>query len=45
MSWNASYKEVAYERPMTTWVVVPADAIAEDPELSEWLSLGLQAIL
>lgn len=33
------------ERPMTTWVVVSADAIAEDPELSEWLSLGLQAIL
>lgn len=32
------------ERPMTTWVVVSADAIAEDPELSEWLGLGLQAI-
>ena len=32
------------EKPMTTWVVVPADAIAEDPELCEWLRLGLEAV-
>lgn len=32
------------ERPMTTWVVVSADAIAEDPELTEWLALGLKGI-
>jgi TfoX/Sxy family transcriptional regulator of competence genes len=32
------------EKPMTTWVVVSADAIAEDPELSEWLRLGLTAV-
>lgn len=32
------------EKPMTTWVVVSADAIAEDPELSGWLRLGLTAV-
>lgn len=32
------------EKPMTTWVVVSADAIAEDPELSDWLRLGLHAV-
>ena len=32
------------EKPMTTWVVVSADAIAEDPELSDWLRLGLAAV-
>lgn len=32
------------ERPMTTWVVVSPDAIAEDPELTEWLALGLRGI-
>ena len=32
------------ERPMTTWVVVSADAIAEDPELTDWLALGLRGI-
>lgn len=32
------------ERPMTTWVVVSAEAIAEDPELAEWLALGLRGI-
>ena len=32
------------ERPMTTWVVVSADAIAEDPELTEWITLGLRGI-
>lgn len=32
------------ERPMSTWVVVPADAIADDPELAEWLQRGLRAV-
>jgi len=32
------------ERPMTTWVVVSAEVIAEDPELTEWLALGLRGI-
>ena len=32
------------EKPMTTWVVVSADVIAEDPELAEWLRLGLAAV-
>lgn len=32
------------DKPMTTWVVVSADAIAEDPELADWLRLGVTAI-
>lgn len=32
------------EKPMTTWVVVSSDAIAEDPELAGWLRLGLKAL-
>ena len=32
------------DKPMTTWVVVSAAAIAEDPELSDWLRLGLTAV-
>ena len=32
------------ERPMSTWVVVPADAIADDPELGEWLARGLRGV-
>ena len=32
------------EKPMTTWVVISADAIAEDPELADWLRLGLTAV-
>lgn len=32
------------EKPMTTWVVVSADVIADDPELSYWLRLGLKAL-
>lgn len=32
------------ERPMSTWVVVAADAIADDPELVEWLQRGLRAL-
>ena len=32
------------ERPMSTWVVVPPDAIADDPELGEWLARGLRGV-
>ena len=32
------------ERPMSTWVVVASDEIADDPELREWLERGLAAV-
>jgi TfoX/Sxy family transcriptional regulator of competence genes len=32
------------ERPMSTWVVVPAEAVADDPELAEWVRRGLRSI-
>ena len=32
------------EKPMSTWVVVAGDAIADDPELEEWLGRGLRAV-
>ena len=32
------------EKPMGTWLVVPADAIADDPELTEWVRRGLKGI-
>ena len=32
------------EKPMSTWVVVSADVIAEDPELAEWVRRGLDGI-
>jgi len=32
------------ERPMGTWVVVSADAIADDPQLTEWIRRGLRGI-
>jgi TfoX/Sxy family transcriptional regulator of competence genes len=32
------------EKPMSTWLVVSEDAIADDPELQEWLRRGLRAI-
>jgi TfoX/Sxy family transcriptional regulator of competence genes len=32
------------ERPMGTWLVVSAEAIADDPELSEWLRRALRGI-
>ena len=31
-------------KPMGTWVVVSADALADDPELVEWVAMGLRAI-
>lgn len=32
------------ERPMSTWVVVPDEQLADDPQLEEWLARGLRAI-
>ena len=32
------------ERPMGTWLVVNADSLADDPELTEWLRRALRGI-
>ena len=32
------------ERPMSTWVVVPPDLLADDPDLIEWLTLAARSI-
>ena len=32
------------ESPMGTWVTVPADSIADDPELVEWVRRGVRAL-
>ena len=32
------------EKPMSTWLVVEADAIADDPELAEWVRRGVSAV-
>jgi TfoX/Sxy family transcriptional regulator of competence genes len=32
------------EKPMSTWVVVASDAIADDPELIDWLKRGIRAV-
>jgi hypothetical protein len=32
------------ERPMSTWVVVSADVLADDPELAEWVARGLRGV-
>ena len=32
------------EKSMSTWLVVAADAIADDPELAEWLRRALRAV-
>ena len=32
------------EKPMSTWVVVASDVVADDPELAEWLRRGLRAV-
>lgn len=34
----------AGERPMSTWLVVDAAAIADDPELTEWLRRALRSV-
>jgi TfoX/Sxy family transcriptional regulator of competence genes len=31
-------------RPMSTWVVVSGDAVADDPELAGWVRRGLGAV-
>lgn len=31
-------------RPMSTWVVVPSDQVADDPELADWIARGLRAV-
>src|SRR5215213_5023007 len=30
------------ERPMGSWLVVASDAVADDPELAEWVLRGLR---
>ena len=32
------------EKPMSTWVVVEAEALADDPQLAEWVRRGMAAI-
>jgi TfoX/Sxy family transcriptional regulator of competence genes len=32
------------EKPMSTWVVVEAEAVADDPELAEWVRRGMAAV-
>jgi TfoX/Sxy family transcriptional regulator of competence genes len=32
------------ENPMSTWLVVPAEAIADDPDLTDWVRRGLKGI-
>src|SRR3712207_168303 len=32
------------EKPMSTWLVVAAEAVADDPELALWLRRGLRAV-
>ena len=32
------------DRPMSTWVVVGPDVVADDPELMEWVASGLRAV-
>ena len=32
------------ESPMSTWVVVSAEVIADDPELAAWLARGARAV-
>lgn len=32
------------ERPMSTWLVVTGERLADDPELQEWLARGLRAV-
>jgi TfoX/Sxy family transcriptional regulator of competence genes len=32
------------ESPMGTWLVVPSETVADDPELTEWVQRGLKGI-
>ena len=31
-------------RPMGTWLVVPAERVADDPDLAAWVARGLRAV-
>ena len=33
------------EKAMSTWVVVEAESVADDPELADWVRRGLAAVL
>ena len=32
------------EKPMSTWLVVSPDAVADDPELAEWIARALRGV-
>ena len=32
------------EKPMSTWLVVEAESVADDPELAEWVRRGMAAV-
>ena len=32
------------DKPMSTWVVVASEELADDPELREWMERGLSAV-
>ncbi|MGH7662685.1 MAG: TfoX/Sxy family protein [Gemmatimonadaceae bacterium] len=32
------------ERPMSTWLVVSADSLADDPQLTEWIERALRSV-
>jgi len=32
------------ESPMSTWLVVPSEAVADDPDLTDWVRRGLKGI-
>ena len=32
------------EAPMGTWLVVPSEAVADDPDLTDWVRRGLRGI-
>lgn len=32
------------EKPMSTWVVVEAEVVADDPQLADWVKRGLAAV-
>ena len=32
------------EKPMSTWLVVAADVVADDPELVDWIRRGLRSL-
>ena len=32
------------EKPMSTWLVVDAEQVAEDPELRDWIALALRSL-